>query len=89
VEIKDHDKEGQRKKKQNRVPESDEETHSLKGSPKYQESNLSSSATDTDDGGDGGDQYHIEPSDGGTQFTCDKHNSNYVTYTHLIFLKHD
>jgi hypothetical protein len=76
-------------KKQKRVLGSNEETPSLKGSPKYQESNLSSSATDIDDGGDGGDQYRIEPSSGGTQFTGDKHNSNYVTYAHLIFLKHD
>jgi hypothetical protein len=53
---------------------SDEETPSLEGSPKYQESNLSSSATDSDDGGDGGDQYRIDPSGGGIQFTGDKHN---------------
>jgi hypothetical protein len=66
-------------KKQKRVLESNEETPSLEGSKKYQESNLSSSATDTDDGGDDGDQYRIEPSGRGTQFTCDKHNSNYVT----------
>jgi hypothetical protein len=52
-------------KKQKRVFGSDEETPSLKGSPKYQESNLTSSTIDTDDGGDG-DQYHIEPSGGGT-----------------------
>jgi hypothetical protein len=44
---------------------SDEETSSLEGSPKYQEFNLSSSATDSDDGGDGGDQYRIEPYGGG------------------------
>jgi hypothetical protein len=53
---------------------SDEETPSPKGGPKYQESNLSSSATDSDDGGDGGGQYRIEPSGGGTQFIGDKHN---------------
>jgi hypothetical protein len=76
-------------KKQKRVLVSDEETPSWEGSQKYQESNLSSYATDTDDGGDGGDQYYIEPSGGGTPFTGDKHNSNYVTYVHLIFLKHD
>jgi hypothetical protein len=64
-------------------------TPSPEGSPKYQESNLSSSVTDIDDGGDGGDQYRIEPSGGGTQFTSYKHNSNYITYVHLVFLKHD
>jgi hypothetical protein len=67
-------------KKQKRVLASDEETPSSKESPKYQESNLSSSATDSDDGGDGGDQYHIEPSGGGTQFTGDKHN---LTMLHI------
>jgi hypothetical protein len=51
---------------------SDEETPSPEGSPKYQESNLSDSVTDSD--GDGGDQYRIEPSSGGTQFTSDKYN---------------
>jgi hypothetical protein len=68
---------------------SDEETPNPEGSPKYQKSNLSSFATDTNDGADGGDQYHIEPSGESTQFTGDKHNSNYVTYVNLIFLKHD
>jgi hypothetical protein len=67
-------------KKQNRVLASDEETHSPEGSPKYQESNISSSATDYDDGRDGGDQYRIEPSGGGTQFTGDKHN---LTMLHI------
>jgi hypothetical protein len=43
---------------------SDEETLSPEGSPKYHESNLSSFAIDSDDGGDGGDQYRIEPSSG-------------------------
>jgi hypothetical protein len=51
---------------------SDEETPSLEGSPKYQESNLSGSVTDSD--GDGRDQYRIEPSGRGTQFTSDKYN---------------
>jgi hypothetical protein len=55
------------------VLRSDEETPSLGQSPKYQESNLSSSATDSDDGGDEGSQYRIELSGGGTQFTGDKH----------------
>jgi hypothetical protein len=73
-------------KKQKRVLGIDEETPSPEGSPKYQESNLSSSTTDTDDGGDGGDQYRIEPSGGGTQFTGDKHNSNNITYMHVVFL---
>jgi hypothetical protein len=59
---------------------SDEETPSLEGSPKYQEFNLSSSATDSDDGGDGGDQYRIEPYGGGIQFTGDKHN---LTMLHI------
>jgi hypothetical protein len=36
-------------KKQKRVLRSDEETPSPEGSPKYQEFNLSTSATDTDD----------------------------------------
>jgi hypothetical protein len=31
-------------------------------------------------GGDGGDQYRIEPSGGGTQFTGDKHN---LTMLHI------
>jgi hypothetical protein len=69
-----------KRKKQKRVLASDEETPSLEGSPKYQESNLSSSATDSDDGGDGGDQYCIEPSGGGTQFTSDKRN---LTMLHI------
>jgi hypothetical protein len=59
---------------------SDEETPSLEGSPKYQESNLSSSATNSDNCGDGGDQYRIEPSGGGTQFISDKHN---LTILHI------
>jgi hypothetical protein len=59
---------------------SDKETPSPEGSPKYQESNLSSSATDSDDGGDGGDQYRIKPFGGGTQFTSDKHN---LTMLHI------
>jgi hypothetical protein len=67
-------------KKQNIVLASDEEIPSPKGSPKYQESNLSSSATDSDDGRDGGDQYRIEPSGEGTQFTGDKHN---LTMLHI------
>jgi hypothetical protein len=53
-------------KKQNRVLGSDEETSSLEGIPKYQESNLSSSAIDSFDGGDGGSQYRIAPTGGGT-----------------------
>jgi hypothetical protein len=44
--IKKKDKE----KKQNRVLASDEETPSPEGSPKYQKSNLSSSATGSNDG---------------------------------------
>jgi hypothetical protein len=59
---------------------SDEETPSPEGSSKYQESNISSSATDSDGGGDGGDQYRIEPSSGGTQFKGDKHN---LTMLHI------
>jgi hypothetical protein len=59
---------------------SDEETPNPDESPKYQESNLSSSATDNDDGGDRGDQYRIESSGGGTQFTGDKHN---LTMLHI------
>jgi hypothetical protein len=43
---------------------SDDEAPSLEGSQKYQESNLSSSATNTDDGGDGGDRYCIDQSGG-------------------------
>jgi hypothetical protein len=62
------------------VLESDEETPSSEGSPKYQESNLSTSAIDTDDGGDDGSQYRIEPSGGATQFTGDKHN---LTMLHI------
>jgi hypothetical protein len=38
-------------KKKKRVLGSDDETPSPEGSPKYQESNLTTSATDTDDGG--------------------------------------
>jgi hypothetical protein len=53
---------------------SDGETHSPGQSPKYQESNDSSSTTDTNDGGGGaGDQYHIEPSSGGTQIMGEHH----------------
>jgi hypothetical protein len=59
---------------------SDKETPSPKGSPKYQESNLSRSATDSDDGRDEGDQYRIESSGGGTQDTSDKHN---LTMLHI------
>jgi hypothetical protein len=55
-----------KEKKQKKVLGSNEETPSPKRSPTYQESNLSTSATDTDDDGDGGDQYCIEPSGGGT-----------------------
>jgi hypothetical protein len=61
---------------------SDEETPSLKGSLKCQESNLSSSIIDTDDDEDG-DQYHIEPSGGGTQFTGEKHK---LTMLHMCTL---
>jgi hypothetical protein len=64
---------------------SDEETFSLEGSPKYQESNLSSSATATDDGGDGGDQYRIEPSSGGPQFIGEKHKLNMLHMCTLFF----
>jgi hypothetical protein len=60
-------------KKQKAVLGSDEETLSPGQSPKYQESNLSSSTTDSDDGEDEGSQYHIKPSGGGTQFTGEKH----------------
>jgi hypothetical protein len=52
---------------------SDEKTANPGQSPKYQESNLSSYTTDNDDDGDGSSQYHIEPSGGSTQFTCEKH----------------
>jgi hypothetical protein len=52
---------------------SDEETLSPGQSPKYQESNLSSSTTESDDGEDEGSQYRIKPSGGGTQFTGEKH----------------
>jgi hypothetical protein len=79
VETKDHKKEGQRKK-QKRVLASDKETPSPKGSLKYQESNLSRSENDSDDGMDGGDQYCIESSGGGTQYTGDKHN---LTMLHI------
>jgi hypothetical protein len=49
------------------VLSSDDETPNPGESPKYEESNDSSSATDIDDGGgDVGDQYRIEPSGGGT-----------------------
>jgi hypothetical protein len=51
------------------VLESDEETPNPGQSPKYQESNITTSATDTDDGGgggDGGSQYRIESFGGGT-----------------------
>jgi hypothetical protein len=85
VQTKYHDNEGQRQK-QKRVLRSDEETPSLEGSPKYQESNISTSATDTDDwggGGDDGSQYHIEPSGGGTQFTSEKHK---LTMLHMCIL---
>jgi hypothetical protein len=57
-------------KKQNIVLASDEETPSPEGS----------STTDSDNGGDGEDQYRIEPSSGGTQFTGDKHN---LTMLHI------
>jgi hypothetical protein len=67
-------------KKQKRLHASDDEIPSLEGSPKYQESNLRSSATDSDDGGDGGDQYHIKRFGGGTQFTGDNHN---LTMLHM------
>jgi hypothetical protein len=75
-----------KEKKQKRVIGSDEETLSLGQSPKYQESNLSTSATDTDDeggGGDGSSQYHIEPYGGGTQFTSEKHK---LTMLHMCIL---
>jgi hypothetical protein len=51
AKTKDYDKEGQRKK-QKRVIGSDNYITSIEGSPKYRESNISSSATDTDDGRD-------------------------------------
>jgi hypothetical protein len=71
-------------KKTKRVLGSDDETPSPGQSLKYQESNDSTSATDTDDGGgDGGSQYRIEPSGGGTHFTCEKHKL--CTYVHLSF----
>jgi hypothetical protein len=60
------------------------ETPSPEQSPKYQESNLSTSATDTDDGRDGGSQYRIEPSSGGTQFTGEKHKLT-MLLMYLIF----
>jgi hypothetical protein len=70
-------------KKKKRVLESDKETPGSLQIPKYQESNLSSSTTGSDDGGDGGSQYRIEPSDGGTQFTCEKHK---LTMLHMCTL---
>jgi hypothetical protein len=70
-------------KKQKRVFGSDEETPSPGQSSKYQESNLSSSTTDSDNGGDGGSQYCIEPSGEGTQFTCEKHK---LTMLHMCIL---
>jgi hypothetical protein len=59
------------------VLESDKDTPNPTQSPKYQTSNDSTSATDSDDGGDGGSQYHIEPSGGvhSSQVT----STNYVT----------
>jgi hypothetical protein len=65
------------------VLRSDDETPSLVQSPKYQESNLSNSAINSDDGGDGGSKYRIEPSGGGTQFTCEKHK---VAMLHMCTL---
>jgi hypothetical protein len=70
-------------KKQKRVFGSDEETPSPGQSSKYQESNLSSSTTDSDNGGDGGSQYCIEPSGEGTQFTGEKHK---LTILHMCIL---
>jgi hypothetical protein len=60
-------------KKPKRVLGSDDETSSLRQSPKYQEFNDSSSTTESDNDGDRGSQYRIEPSRVGTQFTGDKH----------------
>jgi hypothetical protein len=60
---------------------SDGEIPSPGQSPKYKESNVSTSATDSDDGGgggDGGSQYRVEPSGGGTQFIGEKHKLCYI-----------
>jgi hypothetical protein len=64
---------------------SDDETHSPRQSPKYQKSNDSSSTTDTDDGEGAGDQYHIEPSGGGTQFTGEHHKLPMLLKCTLFF----
>jgi hypothetical protein len=71
-------KNGKGKKKSKRVLESDDETPCPGQSPKYQESNDSTSATDTGDGWDRGSQYRIKPSSGGTQFTCENHKLCYI-----------
>jgi hypothetical protein len=65
------------------VLESDEETPSSGQSPKYQESNLNSSTTDTDNGG-------MEVANTLLNHLVVVHSSqvrstNYVTYVHLIF----
>jgi hypothetical protein len=63
---------------------SDESTPSLGRSPPYQESNDSTSATDTDDGGDGVGEYRIAPSGGGTQFTGEKLKLCYICLLQLF-----
>jgi hypothetical protein len=84
AKTKDHDKECQRKK-QKWLLASYDETPSPEGSPKYQEFNLSSSTTESNDDGDGGDQCRIEPSGGGTQFASDKYNLNMLHMRTLFF----
>jgi hypothetical protein len=73
-------------KKPKRVLGNDDETPSPGQSPKYQESNDSSSATDSDNGRDGGSQYCIKLSRGGTQFTGDKYKLCYIVAPY--FFKH-
>jgi hypothetical protein len=79
-------KKGKGKKKPKRVLGNDDETPSPGQSPKYQESNDSSSTTDSDNGRDGGSQYCIKLSRGGTQFTGDKHKLCYIVAPY--FFKH-
>jgi hypothetical protein len=86
AKTKDHDKECQRKK-QKWLLTSYDETPSPEGSPKYQESNLSSSTTESNDGGNGGDQCRIEPSGRGTQFASDKYNLNMLHMQTFFFFE--
>jgi hypothetical protein len=67
------------------VIENDEETPSPGQSPKYQESNLRSFTTDSDDGGDDGSQYRIEPFGGATQFTGEKYKLTMLQMCILYF----